>query len=239
MIHRACRTPRAPEANRARPARAPGTVDESVTLRATLASDDSSYVSGKRDGHRRRGAGAMIKVVVLLRRSPSWSRERFHRWWIDEHVPTRRGCPISGSTACAGHGSTSPRGREPWDGIARGRPGSTRTETPEHLAPDHLQGGRRASPDRSCGGDDQRLDADVRVGSGVLDDLRRAPCRARSDPRARSRASSRSRRGSSRRRGRHARASSRSAAIPCERLRGQTEAAASRPQPRCAPDAAR
>jgi hypothetical protein len=28
----------------------------------------------------------MIKVVVLLRRPPSWSRDRFHRWWIDEHV---------------------------------------------------------------------------------------------------------------------------------------------------------
>ena len=28
----------------------------------------------------------MIKVVVLLRRPPSWTRERFHRWWLDEHV---------------------------------------------------------------------------------------------------------------------------------------------------------
>ena len=28
----------------------------------------------------------MIKVVVLLRRPADWSRERFHRWWLDEHV---------------------------------------------------------------------------------------------------------------------------------------------------------
>jgi hypothetical protein len=24
----------------------------------------------------------MIKVMVLLRRPPSWTRERFHRWWL-------------------------------------------------------------------------------------------------------------------------------------------------------------
>ena len=28
----------------------------------------------------------MIKVVVLLRRPQNWTRERFHRWWLDEHV---------------------------------------------------------------------------------------------------------------------------------------------------------
>jgi len=28
----------------------------------------------------------MIKVMVLLRRPASWTRERFHRWWLDEHV---------------------------------------------------------------------------------------------------------------------------------------------------------
>jgi hypothetical protein len=28
----------------------------------------------------------MIKAVVLLRRPARWTRERFHRWWLDEHV---------------------------------------------------------------------------------------------------------------------------------------------------------
>jgi hypothetical protein len=28
----------------------------------------------------------MIKVVVLRRRQASSTRERFHRWWLDEHV---------------------------------------------------------------------------------------------------------------------------------------------------------
>ncbi len=29
----------------------------------------------------------MITVMVLLRGPPSWTRDRFHRWWLDEHVP--------------------------------------------------------------------------------------------------------------------------------------------------------
>ena len=32
----------------------------------------------------------MIKVMVLLRRPADWTRERFHRWWLDEHVPRMR-----------------------------------------------------------------------------------------------------------------------------------------------------
>ena len=35
----------------------------------------------------------MIKVVVLLRRPQSWTRERFHRWWLDEHVPYAKMLP--------------------------------------------------------------------------------------------------------------------------------------------------
>src|SRR5262249_45004937 len=29
----------------------------------------------------------MIKVFAMLRRRPESTREQFHRWWIDEHVP--------------------------------------------------------------------------------------------------------------------------------------------------------
>jgi hypothetical protein len=29
----------------------------------------------------------MIKAVVLLRRPETWTRERFQRWWLDEHAP--------------------------------------------------------------------------------------------------------------------------------------------------------
>ena len=61
----------------------------------------------------------MIKVVVLLRRTPAWTRERFHRWWIDEHVPYAKVLPgLRKYRVCLVTGSTSHEGREPWDGIA-------------------------------------------------------------------------------------------------------------------------
>ena len=61
----------------------------------------------------------MIKVVVLLRRPPSWSRERFHRWWLVEHVAYGKKLPdLRKSRGCLVTGSTSHEGREPWDGIA-------------------------------------------------------------------------------------------------------------------------
>jgi len=61
----------------------------------------------------------MIKVVVLLRRPPAWTRERFHRWWLDEHVPYARALPdLRKYRVCLVTGSTSHEGREPWDGIA-------------------------------------------------------------------------------------------------------------------------
>ena len=61
----------------------------------------------------------MIKAVVLLRRRDDWSRERFHRWWIDEHVPLVRPLPgLRKYRVCLVTGSTSHEGREPWDGIA-------------------------------------------------------------------------------------------------------------------------
>ena len=43
----------------------------------------------------------MIKAMVLLRRPEAWTRERFHRWWLDEHVPYVTKLPDL-----------------PWDGIA-------------------------------------------------------------------------------------------------------------------------
>ena len=61
----------------------------------------------------------MIKVVVLLRRPPTWTRERFHRWWLDEHVPYAKKLPgLTKYRVCLVTGSTSHEGREPWDGIA-------------------------------------------------------------------------------------------------------------------------
>ena len=61
----------------------------------------------------------MIKVVVLLRRPPAWTRERFHRWWLDEHVPHAKKLPdLRKYRVCLVTGSTSHEGREPWDGIA-------------------------------------------------------------------------------------------------------------------------
>src|SRR2546430_8612014 len=61
----------------------------------------------------------MIKVVVLLRRSESWTRERFHRWWLDEHVPYAKKLPaLRKYRVCLVTGSTTHEGKEPWDGIA-------------------------------------------------------------------------------------------------------------------------
>jgi len=53
----------------------------------------------------------MIKVVVLLRRPPAWTRERFHRWWLDEHVPYARNLPdLRKYRVCLVTGSTSYEG---------------------------------------------------------------------------------------------------------------------------------
>ena len=61
----------------------------------------------------------MIKVVVLLRRAQSSTRERFHRWWLDEHVPYVKVLPgLRKYGVCLVTGSTSHEGREPWDGMA-------------------------------------------------------------------------------------------------------------------------
>jgi uncharacterized protein (TIGR02118 family) len=61
----------------------------------------------------------MIKVLVLLRRSAGWPRERFHRWWLDEHVVHARALPgLRKYRVCLVTGSTTHEGNEPWDGIA-------------------------------------------------------------------------------------------------------------------------
>ncbi len=73
----------------------------------SLALDGSLYMTGTELVIGRSSAGAMIKVMVLLRRPPSWTRERFHRWWIEEHVAygktlpglrKYRVCLVTGST---------------------------------------------------------------------------------------------------------------------------------------------
>ena len=61
----------------------------------------------------------MIKVFSLLRRPEGWSRERFHRWWLEEHVPLVTGLPgLRKYRVCLVQGSTTHEGREPWDGLA-------------------------------------------------------------------------------------------------------------------------
>ena len=61
----------------------------------------------------------MIKVFAMLRRRQGVSREEFHRWWIEEHVPYAKKLPgLRKYRVCLVTGSTSHEGREPWDGIA-------------------------------------------------------------------------------------------------------------------------
>ena len=61
----------------------------------------------------------MIKVVVLLRRPARFTREQFHRWWLDEHVPLVTILPgLRKYRVSLVTGSTSHPGQEPWDGIA-------------------------------------------------------------------------------------------------------------------------
>lgn len=61
----------------------------------------------------------MIKVFSLLRRPEGWTRDRFHRWWLEEHVPYARKLPGARKyRVCLVKGSTTHEGREPWDGVA-------------------------------------------------------------------------------------------------------------------------
>ena len=56
---------------------------------------------------------------MLLRRRDGWARERFHRWWLDEHVPLVKILPgLRRYHVCLVTGSTSHPGHEPWDGLA-------------------------------------------------------------------------------------------------------------------------
>ncbi len=93
----------------------------------------------------------MIKVFALLRRREGWTREQFHRWWIEEHVPYAKKLPgLRKYRVCLVKGSTTHPGHEPWDGIAellgstaarlstrRGRPtsGWQRWSTPGQATP--------------------------------------------------------------------------------------------------------
>lgn len=61
----------------------------------------------------------MIKVFSLLRRREDWSREQFHRWWLEEHIPYARVLPgLRGYRVCLTKGSTTHEGQEPFDGVA-------------------------------------------------------------------------------------------------------------------------
>ena len=58
------------------------------------------------------GDGAAATPVEL-------DRERFHRWWLDEHVAYGKKLPnLRKYRVCLITGSTSHEGREPWDGVA-------------------------------------------------------------------------------------------------------------------------
>jgi uncharacterized protein (TIGR02118 family) len=62
---------------------------------------------------------AVIKVMAFLRRQDGVTRERFHRWWIDDHVPLVKKLPgLRKYRVCLVTGSTTHEGREPWDGVA-------------------------------------------------------------------------------------------------------------------------
>jgi uncharacterized protein (TIGR02118 family) len=61
----------------------------------------------------------MIKVLSLLKRPEGWTRERFHRWWLDEHVAYVRDLPgLRKYEVCLTVGSTTHEGCEPYDGVA-------------------------------------------------------------------------------------------------------------------------
>jgi uncharacterized protein (TIGR02118 family) len=61
----------------------------------------------------------VIKVFAMLRRREGVTREAFHRWWLEEHVPYAKKLPgLRKYRVCLVTGSTSHEGREPWDGIA-------------------------------------------------------------------------------------------------------------------------
>lgn len=61
----------------------------------------------------------MIKVFSLLRRREDWTREQFHRWWIDEHVPYAKILPgLRKYKVSLTQGSTTHEGMEPFDGVA-------------------------------------------------------------------------------------------------------------------------
>lgn len=61
----------------------------------------------------------MIKVFSLLKRPEGWSRERFHQWWLEEHIPLAKDIPgLRKYHVCLTTGSTTHEGREPFDGVA-------------------------------------------------------------------------------------------------------------------------
>ena len=60
----------------------------------------------------------MVKMVALLQRPAQVSREEFHRWWLEDHVPMIRRYP--GLRKYVVSLTTGPvaGGPDEWDGIA-------------------------------------------------------------------------------------------------------------------------
>jgi len=61
----------------------------------------------------------MIKVFSLLKGREDWTREQFHKWWIEEHVPYAVKLPgLRKYKVSLTKGSTTHEGEEPFDGVA-------------------------------------------------------------------------------------------------------------------------
>ena len=58
--------------------------------------------------------------MSLLKRRNDWSREQFHRWWLEEHVPYALELPgVRKYSVCLTIGSTThPDDEAPFDGVA-------------------------------------------------------------------------------------------------------------------------
>ncbi len=61
----------------------------------------------------------MIKVFSLLKRREDWTREEFHKWWLEEHIAFAVKLPgLKKYNVSLTKGSTTHEGEEPFDGVA-------------------------------------------------------------------------------------------------------------------------
>src|SRR3990172_11923335 len=60
----------------------------------------------------------MVKMVALLQRPAHVSREEFHRWWTEEHIPLIRRYPGLRKYVVSLTTGSVAGGADEWDGIA-------------------------------------------------------------------------------------------------------------------------